>query len=384
MTREAARSGPTMGHVRPVVPDDIPRVAELYAKVFGPRGGGAMEGLREVLRDVFFRHPWLDDRLPSLVYQAREGRILGCLGVVPRPMSLKGRPIQAAISHTVMVDPDCRTTLAAVELIRAFLSGPQDVSISQGTSLSRRIFEGVGGSTSLLHSFGWTRVLRPSRYVLAFLRRRGLSTGVSAALTLLCRAADALAGRVHPFRFSSAGLTGEPLDPETLATCVSVFLRDRALQPTYDAASLKWLLELLARENADAPLRRIVVRDASGETVGGYLYYGHATGLGEVVQVVARPTSVEAVLDHLFNDAYRHGLVAVSGQLDPPFLNALAARHCLFNRGDGSWLLFHAKDHDITAAIHRGDALLTRLDAEWWIGFVLRCSLERSHLEVTP
>ncbi len=159
---------------------------------------------------------------------------------------------------------------------------------------------------------------------------------------------------------------------------MSEFSRDRALRPTYHAGSLKWLLELLARENADAPLRGIIVRAASGETVGGYLYYGHATGFGEVVQIVARPTSVEAVLDHLFIDAYRHGLVAVSGQLDPPFLNALAARHCLFNRGDGSWLLFHAKDPDLAAAIHRGDALLTRLDAEWWIGLVLRRSLERS------
>jgi hypothetical protein len=291
-------------------------------------------------------------------------------------MSMNGRPIQAAISHTFMVDPNSRTTPAGLDLMRTFLSGQQDITIAQGTSLSRRIFEAVGGSTSLLHSLGWTRVLRPSRYVLAHLKRRGLPAAISAVLTPFSHAVDAVAARIpHPLRLSASGLSGEQLDPETLATCLSEFVRDRALRPTYDAASLKWLLALLARQNGEVAFHSIIVRDASAAIVGGYLYYRHATGIGDVVQIIARPQSVNAVLDHLFSDAYRHGLLAVSGQLDPPVLPALGAKHCLFNRGDGSWLLVHSRDPELLATVHRGDAYLTRLEAEWWIGFVLARSL---------
>jgi len=351
----SGRDGAALGYVRPIVPEDVPRVALLYAKVFGHRVQ-ALEGLQATLHEVFFCHPWPDDRLPSLVYEAKDGRILGCLGVV-------------------MVDPDSRTTLAGVELIRAFLSGPQDVSISQGTTESRRIFEAVGGTTSLLHSMGWIRVLRPSRYVLGSLRGRGLPAGIAAALTPVCRAADALAGRIRPFRLSAAGLSGEPLEPETLGICVSELSRDRALRPTYDAGSLKWLLDLLARQTGEFALHGTIVRDARAEIVGGYLYRQSSTGVGDVVQIVADPKWAEAVLDHLFSDAHRRGLTAVSGQLDPRFLPALGAKHCLFTRGDGSWLMAYSRDPEVLGAIHRGDALLTRLEAEWWIGFVLIRSL---------
>ncbi|PYN56451.1 MAG: hypothetical protein DMD94_07455 [Candidatus Rokuibacteriota bacterium] len=363
-----------MGFVRRILPEDVLRVAQLYAKVFGHRTR-ALDGLQAALHEVFFCHPWPDDRLPSLVYEASDGRILGCLGVVPRPMSMNGRSIVAAVSHTVMVDPDGRATLAGVELIRAFLSGSQDLSISQCTTESRRIFEAVGGTTSLLHSMGWTRILRPSRYVLGSLRGRGLAGGIAAALTPVCRAADALAGRIRPFRRSATGLSAEPLEPETLGTCVSELARDRALRPIYDAGSLKWLLDLLGRQTGDAALRGTIVRDARAEIVGGYLYYQGATGVGDVVQIVAHPKSIDAVLDHLFSDAHRRGLTAVSGLLDSRLFPALGAKHCLFTRGDGSWLMAHSRDPEILRAIHRGDAFLTRLEAEWWIGFVLIRSL---------
>lgn len=366
-----------MGYVRALVPEDISQVTELYATVFSPPVAGSLDGLQSALHEMFFCHPWLDDRLPSLVYQEKNRRIVGCLGVMPRPMSLDGRPIQAAITHTFMVDPRSRTTLAGVELIRTLLSGWQDVTLAQGTSLSRRIFEAVGGSTSLLQSLGWTRVLRPSRYTLSFLKRRGLPAAFSAALAPFCSAADAITGRIlpPPLRLSASGLSGEELDPEMLGKCLSEFSRDRALRPKYDVASLKWLLGLLARQNGDVAFKKILVRDSSQETVGCYLYYRHAAGVADVVQIAARPKAINEVLEHLFYDAYRHGLMAVSGQLDARFLPALGAKYCLFNRGDGSWLLAHSKRPDLLAAVHRGDAFLTRLEAEWWIGFVLVRSL---------
>lgn len=364
-----------MGHTRPIVPDDLPEVIRLYAKVFDKPEAIGNAGLQATLAELFFAHPWRDDRLVSRVYEARDGTIRGCLGLIPRPMSMGGRSVLVAISHTFMVDPESRGTPAAIELIRAFLSGPQDLSLAQGTTSMRRIFEGTGGETSLLHSMGWMRILRPSRYVLAALADRGLPVPVAAALSPAARAADALAQRMRPFQLAASGLSGEPLEPETLRACLPELTRDRALRPMYDSHSLRWILERVARRAGDGGLHGTLVRDARGEIVGAYLYYEGARRTGEVVQIVAHPRSAEAVLDHLFDDARRRGLAAVSGLLDPRLLGALGAKRCLFDRGDGSWFLVNGKNPQILSAIHRGDAFLTRLEAEWWITFLLMRSL---------
>jgi hypothetical protein len=366
-----------MGFVRPLVPEDIPRIAHLYATAFAPLPSGSSDALRSALQEVFLDHPWRDDELPSLVYQDKNRKIVGCLGVMPRPMSMDGRPIRAAISHTVMVDPASRSTPAFVDLVRTYLSGPQDVSLAQGTSAGRRVFEAFGGSASLLYSMGWTRVLRPSRYLLAFLNRRGLPTILSQALTPLSSLADTAAAWFlrDRFRLSAPAPSGVELDAETFSGCLSEFARDRSLQPRYDARSLKWLVELLARRNGGSTLKKTAVRDAAQRILGYYVYYQNPGDLGEVVQIAARPESIAEVLGHLFHDAWGDGLLAISGQLDPRYLAGVAAQHCLLNRGDGSWLLVHSKNPDVLAAIHRGDAFLTGLEGEWWIASAFRRSL---------
>src|SRR5438067_2112036 len=131
-----------MSRVRPLVPQDIPQILDLYAAVFVPPTRSSVDGLRSALHTVFFGHPWRDDDLPSLAYEDHTGRIVGCVGVMPRPMSMNGRPIRAAVSHTFMVERGSRPTLAGVELVKRFLSGPQDLSIAQGSSSAgRRILE---------------------------------------------------------------------------------------------------------------------------------------------------------------------------------------------------------------------------------------------------
>jgi hypothetical protein len=369
-----------MGSVRPLVVDDIPQVARLYAAVFGPLPAESRDALQSACHEIFLGHPWRDDDLPSLVYEDRTRGIVGCLGVMPRPMSMDGRPIRAAITHTVMVHPASRSTSAFVDLASAYLSGPQDVSMAQGTGVGRRIFEAFGGSASLLYSLGWTRILRPGRYALSFLTRHGVPAVFAPALTPVCSLADAMTVRFlrTPFRLPPPKVSGVELDADTLWRCLAEFSHDRTLRPTYDAASSKWLLALLARRNGHATLANIAVRDSSGEVLGYYLYYMNPAKTGEVVQIAARPESINEVVQHLFYHAWSHGLTAVSGQLDPVYLPALGAQSCVFNRGDGSWLLVHSKYPDVLMALHRGDAFLTRLEGEWFISSALMRSLGRA------
>lgn len=355
--------------VRPLRREDIPHVAELYERVFGRRGRPSPRTFESYLLEIFFRHPWYDDALPSLVYE-RHGRIIGCLGVMPRRMLFHGRSVQAAITHHFMVEPGSRSTLAGLQLAQAFLSGPQELSLAEGSDPSRKIWEGCGGATSLLYSLHWTRPLRPARYAVSFLKRRGLSNAFASILTPICALLDAVARRapLKPFRLSMPSVSGEALDVGTLRACLAEYSLGRSLQPAYDERSLRWLMELLDQKKGRGTFQKVAVRNGAREIIGWYLYYLNPGGVSDVVHMAARPQAVHLVLDHLFYHAWRGGAAAVSGQFDPAFFHALSNQYCLFHHCNGAWMLVHAKDATLLQAIDRGDAWLTRLEGEWWIG----------------
>lgn len=358
-----------MAKVRRFVADDIPEVANLHENVFGSDRKSSPQVLRSYLAELFVHNPWYDESLPSLVYEDHVGRIVGFLGVMPRRMSIGGRPIQVAISHTFMVQPERRSTLAGVELLKVFFAGRQDLSMAEGNDFSRKMWEGLGGTTELLYSICWMRLLRPSQYFVSFLAKQGVSR-VTFALRPFCRIVDAMAARMpqSPFRQVPPRVSGENLEEETFLASLSVFAGGRWLRPEYDASSLSWLLGMVARKKKPGTCRKVIVRGAEKEILGWYIYYAIPGGAGEVVQIVARDTSANEVLDHLFYDAWRHGVVAVSGRLEPRFMQALSRKYCLFD-WDGRWMLVHSRDSGLLQAIHRGDAFLTRLEGEWWIGF---------------
>ena len=360
------------GTVRALEPRDLARIAELHEQVMPRKRALAPRELREQLARLLLWHPWRAESVPSLVYEDGAGRVVGCIGVMPRPMLLGDRPLVAAISHSFIVEPGSRSSLVALKLAQAYLAGPQDLSLAEGSAVSRRIWESIGGSVSLLYGLGWTRPLRPGRYVLSFLRKRGLPHGLDWALRPLFRLVDALAPlAARTFRSSPPADAGEALDAAALCESVSRFSRGCALRPRYDARACRWLIETLAHKAGRGELHAVRVRDAAGDAIGSYLYYLAAGGTGAVVQLTAAAGCGGRVLDHLCHHARQRGAVAVAGQVDPALFAALASRDCLFHHDGGSWFLVHSKSPEVSQAIHRGDAFLSRLDAEWWISFLL-------------
>ena len=359
-----------MGHVRALAEDDIPQIADLYERVFSGGEASPSSALRSYLAEILWRHPWRDEELPSLVYEDDAGRVVGCLGVMPRPMSMKGRPVRAAVSHTLMVEPERRSTLAAVELLKTFFAGPQDLSMSEGNSTSRRIWRVLGGTRAPLHSFCWTRLVRPARYALSFVRRRGLPAAVGVGLAPLGRVTDALLGRLaqNPLRCRAPRTSAEELHAETFQACLSELSCTRSLWPEYDERSLKWLLEILNQKTHLGTLRKKLVRNARGEALGAYLYYANASGVSEVAQVLARPDAAHEVVDHLSWDALQHRALALSGQVDPGLVQALSDRYCRFRLDpDSAGVWVRSRSPELLRAILSGDCLLTRLECEWWI-----------------
>lgn len=365
-----------MNPVRPFTKNDIPQVVKLFQKVFFNDGQTAPSSskLDAYFEETFFHNPWTEEgteeEIPSLVYETSDGAIIGFIGIIPRRMLLHGRPIRAATSMHFMVDPDSRSTLAGVQLLKTFFSGPQDLSLTDSAgAVGRKIWEGLGGATAHSYSINWMRLLRPSRYVLRLLARKNRLLRLFAGLLRpLCPIVDAMASRALQNRFDRPGafLKATDLDQETILAGITQFSSGYALRPDYDPGSLFWLLTKADQIARPGTLRKIALRNADGELAGWYLYELSLDGLGEVLQIVGRKKSFGEVLDHLFYHGWQNGAIALSGRLDPKFAQEFSDKYCFFNCG-GPWTLTHSRNSEVLQAIYQGDLFLTRLEGEWCV-----------------
>jgi hypothetical protein len=358
-----------MATIRALSEADVPAVAALFRRVSPAQSWASQAACESYFREVLLDNPWRDPELPSWLAE-EEGHVIGFQAVLPRPMLLRGRALRVAVGCQFMVDPDKRHGLTALQLGKAFLSGPQDLSLADGANEPvRRMWVGLGGTTSLLYSLHWTRLLRPARYVFSRLERRNPSV-IARLARPLAAPVDAIFARLRPNRFPSGEteLTEEPLDPEVMLAHLPGVMAGRALQPAYDSPGLAWLLDEAARKTRHGNLRARVVLDRERRPIGWYLYYVEAHGVGEVLQLAARDDCFDSVLQRLLADAWRNRAVAVRGRLDPRYIQELSDRHCWLRR-EGTWTLVHSRHDDVKAAILQGDAFLSRLEGEWWLRF---------------
>lgn len=356
-----------MEPLRPFRREDIPRVLELFRAAFLEAGKSAPERLDSYFDRVFFESPWYDEELPSYVHFDRRGTLNGFVGVQPRPMVLRGRPVRAAVATKLMVAPSAGDPLAAVRLLGKAFAGPQDVLFSDlSNDAGRRIWEGLGGSTVLLYSLQWQRPVRPARHSLSWLRAHGVSSVITGGLRPLSAVADAIVGRLTGggVRKLPPGYTSEDLSIDVVVAQFPRLAGDRALRPEYNARALAWLLDIVRQNEPHRVLRRRVVRDPRGEVVGWFLYHLEPGGVSDVVQMVAAKGAAAAVFDHLLADAWDGGTAMLSGRLDPPLLREMSLRHCYF-RQTGPWSLAHSRQPELLEAIRGGAAFLSRLEGEW-------------------
>jgi hypothetical protein len=356
--------------IRPFTTKDIPQVADMFQRLLLSDGPSRRDlppaALPDYFEQLFFHSPWHDEEIPPLVYQESDGRITGFLGVVSRRMLLRDRPIRMAISFHFMVEPESRSSMAGIQLLRRFFSGPQDLSLTDGAgNIGRKVWEGVGGATALLYSQLWTRILQPTQHVADLLARRKILAPVARALSPLCHLADTAARRALP-RYFPEELTQyseEELDVETLLHYLPQFSKFWALRPVYDDCSLRWLLAHADRMKHCGDFKKVVVRDSRRDIVGWFMYYLKPGGTSVVFQFVARKNATKEILDYLYNHAWRHGSAAITGRLYPRYMHELSEKLCYFHR-NGSWVLVHSNNDELLNVIHRGDAFLTGLEGE--------------------
>jgi hypothetical protein len=357
-----------MPGVRPLVRDDIPRLAQMHLKGFpGDRSEDAVAGF---LAGIMFDHPWVDDRMPSLGYEDGAGKLIGCLGVMPRPMLMNERPLTAAISNNFIVDPDGQPGIAAFALMRSLKSAGADLILGEANATARNICERLGWITVTERSQRWLRVLRPAALGVGLLEKWRLPSTAARVLQGACRVPDTMLAHVpgSPFRMQPPADEDEALDGRRLMELHARLGPRYSLRPRYDQASLTWLLDTLKRTRREQILRGGVVSDDEGATAGWYLYYSRPGGIGRVLQLGSDEGHHGRVLQHLFRDALNQDNHAVTGQTDPAWTDALRAASCFFREGN-SWLIAHAPDPITRQSLSSQDAFMSRLETEAWITF---------------
>ena len=343
---------------------DVPGVALLYRETFASDHMPEPRRIAAYFRELFFENPWCEMGLQSFVYEEKDGHIAGFVGVLPRRMLANGRSIVAVITLHFMVQPSSRTRLAGIELCRKVFQGPQDLTITDGANdLGRRVWEGLGGSNALLYSLYWIRPLRPTQYLMSRLIKPTFLSAVKYVSLPFGKLADAIARRFGPSQLR-AKEAGRDLDPKTYLDYLPIFAKDEGIRPDYDSRTLEWLFHRAAERRDVGEFHKIVVRNAKQETLGWYVYYLIPKGTSTVLQLAGTEDSIKEVIDHLFYHAWAGGSLAVSGRVDPLFMQQLSDKHCFFDRR-GPWVLVHSRRPEILHAIQQGKAFLTRLEGEW-------------------
>lgn len=351
-----------MSPVRPATPDDLPGAAPLFQRMMPGYAGIAGASLEAFLRGTFLDNPATDPEIPSLVYEASDGRITGFIGTQVRPMRFDGRPVRAASASHLVADPDEHLPIGVL-LLRALLTGHQDVTTTDtAIPTVTRMWLALGGRPRHLGGIEWIRLFKPATAAVNKLTRRRSKGN---------RAADVAAGALDsalgiPLRGflgpRPADGRGEALTPASLLQCLPELTESLRLVPYYDESYLEWLFAELSRRRPDGRTVATLVR-TENRVAGWYIYRLEEGELSQVAEVAAQPRDAGYVLDHLIEHASVGGAAGLRGRVEPHLLAALSERRCGLRYIGGP--LVHSRHPDLVDAINSGSAMLSRLDGEW-------------------
>jgi len=360
--------------VRPFVEDDLPQVADLWWKVFRHAKSAAPPSVHTYFRELYVNSPWIDSTTPSLVYEDKSQRIVGFLGGIRRKMSLCGQPIRISCGGNFVVHPDARTTMAGLHLLKTYMAGDQELSLTDSANdVSRNLLERLGFRTIMAFSMSWARALRPAHYAVhaaSSMTGPVLSTTLSFAAKPFCSIVDGMAARLtsSPFRLTPSPLHAAELDVETLLQCLAESRTGYSLWPEYDVPTLTWLLTFMEKMHPQLNLRKVLLRDDQERIRGWYVYYVKPGGVAQAAQIGGERKFTKEVLDHLFYDAWKHGAIAIHGVARSDLIPAYWEKKCFFTCRSG-WMLAHSRSPELVELLDRGDASFSRLDGEWCLGF---------------
>jgi hypothetical protein len=361
-----------MGEIRAFTEEHVRDAAGLYLRSMRRQSRPAPESLLDYFREIFFGNPWATPEIPSLVY-LENGRLVGFLGVIPRPMQFRGRPIRAAVVSQLMVERETYRGNAAFELLRHLYRGPQELTFTDGAGEgAAQVWVAAGARVARLYSFNWIRFLRPCESAGVFLGRSGVALPrlLRAGAGLVAPPIDYLLSKALPGLRPHSRYAARPASAGELLSAIREAKGREPLRPAYTPSDFDWLLSQAASATHSGPLRTMTVHSPEGERCGSFVYHSKPGAAAYVLQIGwRRRDNFPDVLRALFEDAWRQGASDVKGQAIPQFLTTLSAEQCLFRQMD-SCVVGYSADADILNSLLLGETAISRLDGECWLRFM--------------
>ena len=359
-----------MEEIRAFGEEHVGDTANLYLRAVRGQSRPAPRALEDVFRETFLENPWASPEIASHVF-LDNGKQVGFVGVIPRPMEFRGRAIRAAAIGVWMVDSQQRRGLAGGRLLRQVLKGPQDFSVTDGAgNEASSVWTALGGRVSHVYSFYWMRVLRPFQTARSFLDRvGGIFPSLKTVSGVVTAPADFLSSKlpVGTLKRPTSLFSSKLVSAAELLECIQEAHPREALRPAYSMPSFEWLLTQAGTGPGHRGLRLKNVYGPDGERCGWFVYYATPGRIASVLQIGChrRPQFGE-VLRALFEDAWEQGSCAVKGRALPQFLVPMTEQYCLF-RQPYACVVAHSRDPEIMNAFQTADAALSGLDAGAWL-----------------
>jgi hypothetical protein len=362
-----------MGEVLSFTEEHAEGVARLYFRAVRGQDRAPGKSLPAYFTELHLHNPWASADMPALVY-VEDGKVVGTLGVLPRTMEFRGRPIRIATMTLFMVDPTCRNG-PGIQLLGKFLKGPQEFSWTDGASGHvGTLWSALGGYADAPYAFNWFRILRPFGTLRMGLDRIGKAGQYLKPFSgLMTTPGDFLLSKapVELLREPLSPCTAEQVNAEKLLGCIQTLGWRSTLKPLYTAETFPWLMREAGQDQWGI-FRTMIVSDSKGPC-GWFVYYALRGGPASILQLgVRRRDDFRNVMLALFRDAWHLGCVCVKGAAIPEHATTMTELGCMY-RHPHDRVVFHSKNPEIANAVRMGEAAITRLDGILW----LRISAER-------
>ncbi|EJN02146.1 hypothetical protein [Phyllobacterium sp. YR531] len=355
--------GAAFSEVRSLALPDIPEVAAMFWRMFKPANTELPKSIIEYFSELYL-NPQNDRKITSQVHIRGDGVLTGFIGALPLKMTLGDIPLQAAICGPLMVEDHLGDPLAGARLLRAFLAGPQDLSLSEtANETSRVMWSKLRGKVLPAYSLEWVRVLRPAAFAADMASQR---FGFLRYGKMLSGPFDMFAHRLMKTGTPELPqrITDSSVDQEGMASLITSCLKQYALRPDWETSTLKSILQVANSKSAYGTVHCRMVQNRAGVPLGAYIFHGNLGETVRVLQIIALKGHEGVIIDSLLSYAYSIGAIAVRARSQPRLMEAMMIRRGIFFQRSST--VVHARDPSILEAFSRGEAFFNGLAGEGW------------------
>lgn len=368
-----------MALVRPARGEDADQICSLFCKTFRNGSQKGRASLSAYLRELYLT-PDPDSEKPITSLVALDGehseKIIGFIGADRADLSLGDRPIVAAICGAYMVDEQKRDFMTGPRLLKHFLSGPQDLSLSEtANKTASAMWQSLGGRVLPNESFEYFYPLHPARLGLEIARRKWPVFVLARPLAPLCDWTFArLTGWKRPDKDVASAKESQvnsekmpqihPASRDEFIASFQSLSKSFQLRPAFSDERLLYMLKTAEQKRAHGPARYYVLEKKGQSPFGAVLCHYSPGGPMRILQPLARPGFEGMLIDKMIEEAKNTGASMLKGRTHSRYMPSLMGRDIFYHHVAST--VIHSNDAEILEAFTNGDGLINGLVGERW------------------